>query len=80
MKQQTVKRSNLIFAGVDDWSRYVFKHVPTGGYFCEINRLQNAGDTLKDVEELLATGNALYIKTPFKDFEGEPSHPVNLID
>lgn len=80
MTQQTIKRSNLVFAGVDEWCRLVFKHEQRGGYFCTVNRLWEHGDTKEIVQQFLDHADELYVKCPFKDFEGEPYHPVDLID
>lgn len=76
----SIKRSDLVFAGIDDWSRFVFKHQPTGKFLCTVDRLQEAGDTMEDVQHIAATVSELYIKSPSNDFEGEPSHPIPLVD
>uniref|UniRef100_A0AB39ACQ6 Phage protein n=1 Tax=Erwinia phage Fifi051 TaxID=3238787 RepID=A0AB39ACQ6_9CAUD len=76
--EQFIQRSNLKFAGVDEWYRLVFKHEQRGGYFCTVNRLWEDGDTKETVQQFLDNTDELYVKTPFKDFEGEPSHPVTV--
>lgn len=76
MANQTVKRENLLFDGVDDWDRLVFKHMVNGCYFCTVDTLWGNGD---DPLDILAESTQLYCKSPAKDFEGEPSFPVTLI-
>lgn len=73
-----ILKSDLKFAGIDDWSRFVFIHERTGYYFCTVDRVQEAGDDLDTVRDILKETDVLYIKSPRKDFEGEPSHPVPL--
>ena len=53
----SIKRSDLKFAGIDDWSRFVFKHEPTGYYLCTVDTLQNAGDNMDTVNDILATSS-----------------------
>lgn len=72
------KKADVKFVGVDDWSRLVFKHEPTGIFLCSVDRLQEAGDTLDTVAEYLNEVDSLHVKSPARDFEGEPSHPVPL--
>lgn len=74
----SIEKADLVFAGIDDWSRFVFKHKPTNTYYCTVDRLQEAGDTMDTVNEILKEAEYLYIKSPRMDFEGEPSHPVDL--
>ena len=78
MSNGTIQRSNLKFAGVDEWYRLVFKHEQRGIYFCTVNRLWEDGDSKETVQQYLDHADQLYIKTPMKDFEGEPSHPVAI--
>ena len=73
-----ISKAELKFAGVDDWSRFVFIHERTGYYFCTVDRLQESGDTMETVRDILEQAESLYIKSPRMDFEGEPSHPVPL--
>jgi len=79
MSNGTIQRSNLKFAGVDEWYRLVFKHEQRGGYFCTVNRLWEDGDTKETVQQFLDHTDELYVKSPFKDFDGEPSHPVTVL-
>jgi len=39
MPDNFIQRSNLTFAGVDEWYRLVFKHEQRGIYFCSVDRL-----------------------------------------
>lgn len=75
MANQTIKRENLEFKGVDEWYRLVYKHKLNGCYFCTVDRLWDNGD---DPAVVLSECSYLYVKSPAKDFEGEPSHPVDL--
>lgn len=78
MSNQTIRRENLKFVGVDEWYRIVFKHQLNGCYFCTVDRLWDHDDTKETAEQLLKEADSLYVKSPAKDFEGEPSHPVDL--
>lgn len=78
MPDNFIQRSNLTFAGVDEWYRLVFKHEQRGIYFCSVDRLWEEGDSKETVQQYLDHADQLYIKTPMKDFEGEPSHPVAI--
>lgn len=73
-----ILKKDINFAGIDDWSRFVYKHKPSGYYFCTVDRLQNPDDTVETANQILEDSESLYIKTPYRDFEGEPSHPVKL--
>ena len=73
-----ILKKDINFVGIDDWSRFVYKHEPSGYYFCTVDRLQNPGDTVETANQILEESESLYIKTPYRDFEGEPSHPVKM--
>ncbi|AHI60074.1 hypothetical protein Ea92_17 [Erwinia phage Ea9-2] len=83
MSNQTIKRENLQFVGIDEWYRYVFKHQLNGCYFCTVDLLHDNQDrieTLRVAQDILHNADSLYVKSPAKDFEGEPNCPVNLVN
>ena len=74
-----MNRENIKFAGVDEWYRLVFKHELRGIYLCTVDRLWEEGDTKETAEQYLAETDQLYVKSPSKDFEGEPCSPVTIV-
>lgn len=70
-------RKDLTFAGVDYWSRPVFKST-AGRYYCCVDQLQDDNATEADAEEVLKNINdgrySLYTKGG--DFDGEPGFPT----
>lgn len=79
-KYTQLYRKDIIFVGVDYWSRPVYKHVPTNSYLCEIDDLVNDDDDEVSLTARLATTQYLHTKCPQKDFEGEPDFMVELVD
>lgn len=74
------KRKDIVFVGVDFWSRLVFKHEPTGSYLCSVDRLHDESDDEETIAEYLKEVHQLYVKSPPRDPEGEPNGPVTLED
>lgn len=79
-----VAKSELIYWGIDDFGRPVFKKAREGKkffFYCSVDEILRAGeDTPEKVEsilnEMLEGNNELYFKGGYPD--GEPDYPVKL--
>ena len=68
-----MKITDLEPCGEDGWSRPLFRHKPTGNYYCSVE----FNMTLEDIKAGRAT---LYDKCPINDPDGEPNCPVKVTD
>lgn len=80
-----IKKSDLIYWGVDDFGRPVFKKAREGNkffFYCSVNEIIREGeDTPVKIEsilnDMLEGKDELYFKGCYPD--GEPDYPVTLI-
>ncbi|HBZ8015018.1 TPA: hypothetical protein MM158_005250 [Klebsiella pneumoniae] len=79
-----VTKSELIYWGIDDFGRPVFKKVREGNkffYYCSVDEILREGeDTPEKIETImnamLEGTDLLYFKGSYPD--GEPEYPVKL--
>ena len=59
----------LIFEGIDDWNRPVFKHTESKERFGSVDVLFNDGDAEETVQEKITEAHLLYFGNSFNEHD-----------